>query len=90
LWLRGTPETASNSVVTALPTQIPYSTKQGIILAEQGIILAEQGISEEEHGILQAKTEIIAGCDFSEIAGLMSALPPRADMCGALAHVRFG
>jgi len=55
----GTPETASNGVVTALPTQISYSTKQGIILAEQGF-------SPEEQGILPVKIEFITTCDFSE------------------------
>jgi hypothetical protein len=55
----GTPETASNGVVAALPAQIPYSTKQGIILAEQGL-------SAEEQGILPAKIDIITRCDFSE------------------------
>jgi hypothetical protein len=37
-------ETVNNAVVTGLPTQIPYSTEQGIILAEQGILAPEQGI----------------------------------------------
>src|SRR5262249_40839319 len=55
----GTPETASNGVVTALPTQISYSTKQGIILAEQGF-------SPEEQGILPVKIEFITRCDFWE------------------------
>jgi hypothetical protein len=35
-------------------SQIPCSTKQGIISAEQGILAQEQGV-------LPAKTEIIAG-----------------------------
>jgi hypothetical protein len=33
----GAPETTSNAVIAGLPTQIPYSTKQGIIFAEQEI-----------------------------------------------------
>ena len=40
--------TASNVVVTGLPTQIPYSTKQGIIFAEQEILGGEQGILSAE------------------------------------------
>jgi hypothetical protein len=48
----GTPETTSNAVIAGLPTQIPYSTKQGI---------AEQEIWVGEQGILSAGIEIIAG-----------------------------
>jgi hypothetical protein len=40
----GAPETVNNGVVTGLPMQIPYSTEQGIILAEQAILAREQGI----------------------------------------------
>jgi hypothetical protein len=40
----GTPETANNGLVTGLPMRIPYSTEQGIILAEQGFLPREQGI----------------------------------------------
>jgi hypothetical protein len=50
----GTPETANNCAATGLLTQIPFATKQGIILAEQGILAGEQGI-------LLAGIEIIAG-----------------------------
>jgi len=38
------PETLNCGAVAGLPTQIPYSTKQGIISAEQGILKQEQGI----------------------------------------------
>jgi hypothetical protein len=44
----GTPETTSNAVITGFPTQIPYSTKQGIIFAEQEIWAGEQGILSAE------------------------------------------
>jgi hypothetical protein len=37
----GAPETVNNGVVTALLMRIPYSTEQGIILAEQGILARE-------------------------------------------------
>ena len=37
-------KTVNNSGVTGLPTRIPYSTEQGIILAEQGMLAHEQGI----------------------------------------------
>jgi hypothetical protein len=40
----GVPETVNNGFVTGLSMQIPYSTEQGIILAEQGILVQEQGI----------------------------------------------
>ena len=50
----GAPETIKSGVVTGLPTRIPYSVEQGIILAEQGILAREQGI-------LSAGIEIIAG-----------------------------
>jgi hypothetical protein len=36
--------TVNNTVVTGLPTLIPYSAEQGIILEEQGICAREQGI----------------------------------------------
>jgi hypothetical protein len=49
----GAPETLNSSSVAGLPMQIPYSTKQGILLTEQGILTQEQGI-------LPAKIEIIA------------------------------
>jgi len=48
------PETVNNGVVTGLPKRIPYSTEQGIILAEQGILAREQRF-------LSARIEIIAG-----------------------------
>jgi hypothetical protein len=48
------PETPNSGAGTGRYTQIPYSTKQGIISAEQGILAQEQGISP-------AKTEIIVG-----------------------------
>jgi hypothetical protein len=50
----GAPETVNNGVVTGLPMPIPYSTEQGIILAEQEILAREQGI-------LSAGIELIAG-----------------------------
>jgi hypothetical protein len=40
----GALETINNAVVTGLPVRIPYSTEQGIILAEQGLLTREQGI----------------------------------------------
>ena len=40
----GALETINNAVVTGLPVRIPYSTEQGIILAEHGILAREQGI----------------------------------------------
>jgi hypothetical protein len=49
----GAPETANNGAVTELTMRIPYSTEQGIILAEQGFLAREQGI-------LSAGIEIIA------------------------------
>jgi hypothetical protein len=48
------PEPPNSAATTARYTQIPYSTEQGIILAEQGILPQEQGIST-------GKNEIIAG-----------------------------
>jgi hypothetical protein len=53
-------------------SEIPYST-------EQGIILAEQGISARDQGILSARIEIIAERDFRHKRRLavMSTLPPR-------------
>jgi hypothetical protein len=50
----GAPETLNSGVVAGLPTEIPYSTEQGIISAEQGILAKEQGI-------LPGKIEIIVG-----------------------------
>ena len=50
-------ETVNNGVVTGLPKRIPYSTEQGIILAEQRILAQEQGI-------LSAEIEIIVERDF--------------------------
>jgi hypothetical protein len=44
-------------VVAGFPTQIPYSTKQGIIFAEQGIWAGEQRF-------LSAEIEIVAGWYF--------------------------
>ena len=44
----GTPETPNNDAATGLLTQIPYATKQGIILAEQGNLAGEQGILSAE------------------------------------------
>jgi hypothetical protein len=41
-------------MISVTLSQIPYSTKQGIILAGQGILAQEQGI-------LPANTEFIAG-----------------------------
>ena len=49
----GTPETANNDAATGFLTQIPYPTKQGIILAEQEVLAREQGI-------LQSEIEIVA------------------------------
>jgi hypothetical protein len=46
------PETANNAAVAWLPVRIPYSSEQGIILAEQGIVAPEPGF-------LSAGTEII-------------------------------
>jgi hypothetical protein len=47
-------KTVNNGVVTGLPKRIPYSTEQGIILAEQAIFTREQGI-------LSARIEITVG-----------------------------
>jgi hypothetical protein len=44
----GAPETLNSAAVAGLPMQIPYSTKQGIILAEQGILAQEQGIFSDK------------------------------------------
>jgi hypothetical protein len=49
-----TPETPNSGAVAGLPTQIPYSTEQGIISTEQGILAQEQGI-------LPGKIDVIAG-----------------------------
>jgi hypothetical protein len=46
--------TVNNGFVTRHSKPIPYSTEQGIILADQGIFTREQGI-------LSARIEIIAG-----------------------------
>jgi len=46
--------TANNAVISVLSMRIPYSAKQGIILAKQRIVFAEQGI-------LPSKIEITAG-----------------------------
>jgi hypothetical protein len=51
----GAPETLDNCVVTGLPTQIPYSTEQGIILAEQGVLMREQRIYRPEIEILDGR-----------------------------------
>ena len=52
-------ETVNSGAVTGLSKRIPYSTEQGIILAEQGNLAREQGI-------LPARIEIIAGWEFSD------------------------
>ena len=54
----GAATTANNTVVTGLPVQIPYSTEQGIILAEHGILAQEQGILSAE---LQSLPNEISG-----------------------------
>jgi hypothetical protein len=46
----GATKTANNGVVIGLPIRIPYSTQQGIILAEQGILARDQGILSAELG----------------------------------------
>jgi hypothetical protein len=40
----GARETTNNGGVAGLPTQIPSSVEQGIILAEQRVLAREQGI----------------------------------------------
>ena len=50
----GAAMTANNAVISVLSMRIPYSAKQGIILAKQRIVFAEQGI-------LPSKIEITAG-----------------------------
>jgi hypothetical protein len=86
----GTPATTSNAVVTGLPTQIPYSTKQGIIFAEQEIWAGEQGIlsaemkwSPDVRFSEQRALDDVCCCPESGplIAGdAMSALPPIATL----------
>jgi hypothetical protein len=74
----GTPETANNDAATGLLTQIPYATKQGIILAEQGNLAGEQGI-------LSAPNEIFGTTGL----WIMSAVTPKADIDRQHRHVRF-
>ena len=52
-------QTLNNGARTGLPMRIPYSTQQGIILAEQGSLAKEQGI-------LSAGIEIVAERDFPD------------------------
>jgi hypothetical protein len=64
-------------------TQIPYATKQGIILAEQGILAGEQGI-------LSAEIKINAERDFrNKGPRMMSAVTPKAYIDHEHRHVRF-
>ena len=50
----GGPETVNNGVVTGFPVRIPYSSEQGIILAQQGILAREQGILSAGIGTITA------------------------------------
>ena len=66
-------------VVTGLSMRIPYSTEQGIILAEQRIFGARKG-----NFYKSPPSEIL----FTKDDCGMSAFPPKADMCSAPRHVR--
>jgi hypothetical protein len=68
------PETANNGVDAGLPRPIPYSTEQGIILAEQRILALEQGILSAEMNL--SSNEIFSAKD----VWVMSAFTPKADI----------
>ena len=74
------PEIRNSGLGTGLLTQIPYSTEQGIILAEQGILTREQGILLTRARELDTSPDAIFA---TKRVWVMSALPPKADMCDA-------
>ena len=74
------PEIRNSGLGTGLLTQIPYSTEQGIILAEQEILTREQGILLTRARELDTSPDAIFA---TKRVWVMSALPPKADMCDA-------
>jgi len=73
----------SNAVITGRPTQIPYSTKQGIIFA------GNRGSGRENRESYRSKSKL----SLDQILGakkkpwMMSAVTPKADIDGPLWHV---
>ena len=73
------PEIRNNGLGTGLLTQIPYSTEQGIILAEQGIFARTGNFITRARELDTSPDAIFA----TKRVWVMSALPPKADMCDA-------